>query len=63
MILDLEPRELDYVATVLSRQPWHEVNALLGKLQQQVTQQQQQETHHADGRNEPSKLASVSGSG
>jgi|KBSMisStaDraftv2_1062788.scaffolds.fasta_scaffold00151_13 hypothetical protein len=61
MILNLEPRELDYIAQVLSRQPWLEVNTLLINIQQQVNKQQ--ETHHADGRSESSKLASVSGSG
>ena len=39
--LDFEPKELDYIATVLSRQPWAEVNALLVNIQTQVQKQQQ----------------------
>jgi len=41
--LSFEPKELDYIATVLSRQPWAEVNTLLVNIQKQV--QEQQQTH------------------
>lgn len=38
--LSLKPAELDYIAQLLSRQPWSEVNALLVNMQQQVKEQQ-----------------------
>jgi len=40
--LSFEPKELDYIATVLSRQPWAEVNTLLVNIQTQVQQQQKE---------------------
>jgi hypothetical protein len=54
LALKLSPRELDYIAQCLARQPWNEVNALLVNIQQQI--QEQQNAH------EP-KLASIGGSG
>jgi len=52
LTLKLSPRELDYTAQCLARQPWNEVNALLVNIQQQIQEQQ----------HEP-KLASIGGSG
>jgi len=38
--LSFEPKDLDYIANVLSRQPWVEVNTLLVNIQKQVQEQQ-----------------------
>ena len=61
LLLKFSPRELDYIAQVLTKQPWHEVNALLVSIQQQV--QEQQNANRNDGVSEPAKLASIGGSG
>jgi len=65
LYLKFLPRELDYIAQCLTKQPWSEVNALLVSIQQQVNQQQQEQRHANgnDGVGEPAKLASISGSG
>jgi len=55
--LRVQARELDYIAQLLAKQPWGEVNTLMGSIQQQVTEQQQ------EAQNAHAKLASVSGSG
>ena len=36
----LDPKEMDYIAQVLARQPWMEVNALMVNIQNQVQEQQ-----------------------
>jgi hypothetical protein len=57
LVLNLNPRELDLVAQALAQCPWHQVNALMVNIQNQVTAQQQlsqpQETHYADATQRP----------
>lgn len=38
--LEFDPKELDYIANCLARQPWQDVNALMVNIQNQITQQQ-----------------------
>jgi len=42
LTLTFTSQELDYIASLLAKQPWFEVNALLVNIQKQVTDQQQQ---------------------
>lgn len=57
--LQLQPNELDYIAQLLARQPWNEVNALLVNLKQQV-EAQNARTTSPDG---PTPHLAVAGGG
>jgi hypothetical protein len=41
LVLNLNSRELDLVAQALAQCPWHQVNALMVNIQNQVQAQQQ----------------------
>lgn len=62
--LRLEPNEMDYIANLLARQPWMEVNALLVNLKQQVeANNANRNATPGDGSSESPKLASIGGGG
>jgi hypothetical protein len=78
LTLRFQPNELDYIAQLLAKQPWGEVNALMVNIQNQVTAQQQpltgnQEMQHArtsgngadapNGRGESAEFAGVGSGG